>query len=272
MFKLIQEKHLLQISGIVKELITDSCASIAESVSVLIDTVHADVPEKKRPSYGRYTITKRLGAEFFKVANDNSLEITSISRELFENRDSDPFVRSFGVQLLVLYAQKSGDLRAVLPVVEEAANDADWIVRECTQGFVKQITKKYPEKMKEWYLSLVQSESAHKRRFVVESLRPVTDNKWMHKEPDFPLSIIRNLFQESDQYPRSSVGNSLSDWFRVNEEITWPIVEKLAQSDNENSRWIAYRACRNVIKKSPERVMKMLGVTEYKYKDRNYRL
>lgn len=272
MFTMIQEKHALLISDIIEKVSAGCAFSVSDSIEELIAAVHADIPEKKRPTYGRYTITKRLGGEFFKHINKDSIDVIVLSHQLYENKNSDPFVRSFGIQLITLYAQQSGDLQTALSLIEQAADDSDWIVRECTQGFVKVIVKKYPEEMKQWYGSLVDSESANTRRFVVESLRPVTDNKWMHKEPEYPLSIIRHLFQESDPYPRSSVGNSLSDWFRIDEEITWPIVEGLAKSDNENSQWIAYRACRNVVKKDPQRVMKMLGVTEYKYKDRRYKL
>ena len=38
-----------------------------------------------------------------------------------------------------------------------------------------------------------------------------------------------------------------------------------------NSRWIATRACRNLVKQEPVRVMDLLGVDEYRYKDRVYK-
>ncbi len=39
-------------------------------------------------------------------------------------------------------------------------------------------------------------------------------------------------------------------------------------SGDPNARWIATRACRNLVKTAPLRVMKTLGVEEYRYKDR----
>ncbi len=68
------------------------------------------------------------------------------------------------------------------------------------------------------------------------------------------------------------MGNSLSDWMRVNEEIAWPIVSELAKNGDKNSYWIAYRACRNLVKKEPVQVMETLAVAEYKYKTRFYQL
>jgi len=55
---------------------------------------------------------------------------------------------------------------------------------------------------------------------------------------------------------------------RVNQEIAWPIVEKLALNGDKTSYWIAYRACRNYVKNEPLKVMDLLDVDEYKYKKR----
>ncbi len=85
------------------------------------------------------------------------------------------------------------------------------MVRECSSGLVRKLTRAFPDLMRAWYLDLVQSQDANQRRFVSESLRPVVENKWFHKEPDYALGIIKHLFQESAPYPRTSVGNNLSD-------------------------------------------------------------
>jgi 3-methyladenine DNA glycosylase AlkC len=106
---------------------------------------------------------------------------------------------------------------------------------------------------------------------VSESLRPVVENRWFHKNPEYALGIIQYLYTESAPYPRTSVGNNLSDWTRVNEEIAWPIIKSLAESGDKNSYWIATRACRNLVKKKPLQVMEILGVEEYKYKSRVYK-
>jgi len=118
---------------------------------------------------------------------------------------------------------------------------------------------------------MVKSQDPNQRRFVSESLRPVVENRWFHKKPEYALGVIKHLFKESALYPRTSVGNSLSDWMRVNQEITWPIVSELANNGDKNSYWIAYRACRNLVKKDPIHVMDLLGVDEYKYKNRLHR-
>jgi 3-methyladenine DNA glycosylase AlkC len=195
-------------------------------------------------------------------------DVLEIGKGLFEDTNIDPFVRSLGVSLVSIYALNSQDLENALPIFEVAAGDESWIVRECSSGLVRKMIKAFPDEMAEWYLELVKSENPLTRRFTSESLRPVVENRWIHKQPDFALSILQHLYQESDPYPRTSVGNSLSDWIRVDEELVYPIVEKLAKSGDMNSYWIAYRACRNLVKKKPLLVMDLLGVDEYKYKKR----
>ena len=108
------------------------------------------------------------------------------------------------------------------------------------------------------------------RRMVSEALRPVTENRWLHQQPEYSLSVLRLMFAEAQPYPRTSVGNNLSDLSRRNPELIFAIVGELIASGDPNSRWIAHRACRNLVKADPIRVMDLLGVDEYHYKDRHY--
>ncbi len=158
--------------------------------------------------------------------------------------------------------------KRILPHFKYAAASADWDVREISQMFFRKLIKKHPDKIKEYLLQLVDSNDANIRRFVSETLRPVQENRWFYKDPDFSLSVIRHLFKEGSPYPRTSVGNNLSDLARRLPELVYELVEELVESDDKNSYWIAYRACRNLVKKEPIRVMDLLKVDEYKYKKR----
>jgi hypothetical protein len=66
------------------------------------------------------------------------------------------------------------------------------------------------------------------------------------------------------------VGNNLSDLARRLPDLVYDLVRELVDSGDENSYWIAYRACRNLVKADPVRVMDLLAVDEYRYKKRNY--
>ena len=137
--------------------------------------------------------------------------------------------------------------------------------------FFRKLIKKHPEEMSKFLLELVKSEDANTRCFVAETLRPVQENRWFYKNPDYPLSILKNMFKESSHYPRTSVGNNLSNLARQLPEIVYGLVKELVDSGDKNSYWIAYRACRNLVKKEPVRVLDLLNVDDYIYKKRRYR-
>jgi 3-methyladenine DNA glycosylase AlkC len=85
------------------------------------------------------------------------------------------------------------------------------------------------------------------------------------------MPIIREMFKESCSYPRTSVGNNLSDLARCCPDTVYGVVRDLVDNGDKNSHWIAHRACRNLVKKEPLRVMGLLKVDEYRYKKRIYR-
>ena len=64
------------------------------------------------------------------------------------------------------------------------------------------------------------------------------------------------------------MGNNLSDLARQLPDLVYTLVEELVKSGDKNSCWIAYRACRNLVKKEPIKMMDLLKVDEYKYKKR----
>jgi 3-methyladenine DNA glycosylase AlkC len=79
------------------------------------------------------------------------------------------------------------------------------------------------------------------------------------------------MFKESSTYPRTSVGNNLSDLARHLPDLTFEIVKELVASRDHNSYWIAYRACRNLVRREPTRVMRLLQTDEYRYKKKVYK-
>lgn len=270
MFQLIGDEHKKSLAGIIEKADSADALTTAGALENLIEQIRADIPEKKRVSYGRYSIIKELGLIVFPMLKNAGIDPFDFAFQLFEYKDIAWTIRSLAVQLISISAVEEARLAEALRVFEEAAADEDWVVRECSAGFVRKLIKKQPDAMKEWYLKLTASDNPLVRRFASESIRPVADNTWFKKRPEFCFAVLEKLFFESDPYPRTSVGNNLSDWMRVNEKITWPIVKMLAKNEDKNSYWIAYRACRNLVKKEPERVMDLLGVDEYRYKDRKF--
>jgi len=153
----------------------------------------------------------------------------------------------------------------------QVASAPDWVVREFAQGAFRKVIQSNRDLVQSWLIGLTQERDARLRRFTAETLRPVAAGRWLQKDPAYSLKILSNLYREKDPYPRTSVGNNLSDLSRNNPELIFSIATDLAANGDKNSYWIAYRACRNLVKKDPLSVMDLLRVDEYHYKDRNFR-
>ena len=266
-FQVIQPRHKQELQKIVLSLLKPHIRKEAtDALEALIDMVRNDIPPEKRISYGRYSVIKELGSQIFEELKDHAAPIYEICSGILDNHETDCWAQGIFLQIISIYGLEN--FEKAWPYIKKSAANDHWEMREFAAGFVSKLTEKYPDKIKNEYLKLVKSTDANLRRFVSESLRPVRKNKWFWKQPEYPFSIIRHLFKEPKPYPRTSVGNNLSDWMRVDAKYTWDIVKELAKNGNKNSYWIVYRACRNFVKKEPVKVMDLLGVDEYKYKDR----
>ena len=137
--------------------------------------------------------------------------------------------------------------------------------------FFRKLIQKWPDEMKEYLLKLTRSKDPIIRKFFSETLRPVKENRWFYKNPNFSLSILRHLFREHSEYTRTSVGNNLSDLARQLPDLVFELVKELVASGDRNSYWIAYRACRNLVKQEPTRAINLLHVEEYRYNRWVYR-
>jgi len=250
---------------IIKELSIKNYKIVNEHILQIQRQLYLNIPDNKRISYGTYYTIKVLGEYLSETYRDEEIDLFETGSNLFDKSDHHI---NIGVALVILSFYGLKDYQRITPYFEKASAFDHWEVREFAAGFFQKIIKKYPEEVKEYYLSLVHSPDPNVRRFVSESLRPVSGNRWIQKTPEYSLSILRYLFKESSPFPRTSVGNNLSDLARQNPELIYKIVEELVKSENKHSYWIAYRACRNLVKKEPIRVMDLLKGDEYKYKKR----
>ncbi|MBC8181605.1 hypothetical protein H8E88_10830 [candidate division KSB1 bacterium] len=237
----------------------------AENIPKIIEALHANIPANKRISYGIVHTIKVLSQYLFKQLNEINAPVFDIASNIF-NR-SDHF-KSKGVALGMISYYGLNDFFVVTPFFETSAAFPHWELREFAQMFFRKLIKKHPSEASGFLKRLVKSEDPNVRRFVSETLRPVQENKWFFENPDYSLSILKNMFKESVAFPRTSVSNNLSDLARRLPELVYDLVNELVQSGDKNSYWIAYRACRNLIKNDPIKVMDLLKVDEYKYKKR----
>lgn len=251
--------------SILKPIVQGDYETAVGSLPLVLEYLYSKIPENRRVSFGRVHTIKVLSQHLFTQLNQKSLSVYPIASKLYELSDE---TRSKGVALGVISFFGLSDYREVLDNFTDAAASLDWEIREFAQMFFRKITQKYPKKVRGFLLTCVRSEDPKLRRFVAETLRPVQENRWIYSNPDYSVSILELLFTETAAYPRTSVGNNLSDLSRRLPELIYRLVEKLVMSGDKNSFWIAYRACRNLVKKDPQRVMNLLGVDTYRYKKR----
>jgi 3-methyladenine DNA glycosylase AlkC len=254
-------------NDIIGPLLKGNYERAVQNISSIFDGLYKKIPDKKRISYGRVHIVKILSKTIYEKLSESGPVNFEMAAELFD-RSKD--FKSKGVSLGIISFCGQEEPKRTLPYFVSAANSSEFDQRELAQMFFRKIIKKHPAEAKKILLNLVSSGYSNVRRFVGETLRPVQENKWFYERPEYPLSILRNLFKEEVSYPRTSVGNNLSDLARRLPDLVYSLVKELVESGDENSYWIAYRACRNLVKKEPKKVMKLLKIDKYKYKGKIY--
>jgi 3-methyladenine DNA glycosylase AlkC len=239
--------------------------SSAENIPKIIDALHANIPDNKRISYGIVHTIKVLCQYLYNHLIEIEAPVFDIATNLYNISEH---YKSKGVSLGMISYYGVNNFFAVTQFFESAAAYFHWELREFAQMFFRKLIKKHQNEASDFLKRLTKSEDPNVRRFVGETLRPVQENRWFYKNPEYSLSILRKMFNESAPYPRTSVGNNLSDLARQLPELVLDLVEQLVNSYDKNSYWIAYRACRNLVKNEPIKVMDLLKVDEYKYKKR----
>lgn len=252
---------------IVAALLQKKYGSAITQVLAVLDALYAAIPGSKRVSFGRVYTIQELSKYLFSHLTAANAAVYEVGSEMFQRSSA---FGSKGVALGILSWYGISDYERVLSFFESAASSPSWDTREFAQMFFHKIIQKKPEAAKAYLLKLAVSKDPNTRRFVAETLRPVRENRWFYKHPEYPLSILKLLFKESSAYPRASVGNNLSDLARQLPELVFGLVKELVESGGCNSYWIAYRACRNLVKTELARVMNLLRVNEYKYKQKVY--
>jgi len=240
----------------------------SRGISDILDELYAGIPEKNRISYGVVYTIKVLSENLYTQLKRDGLPVYETAGTMYDEGDASR-VKCVALGIISFYGLE--ELNNTLDYFESAAASEDWEVREIAQMLFRKLTRKHTEDVRSFLLGLSVSPDANLRRFVAETLRPVQENRWFYKNPDYGLSILRNMFKEHSPYPRTSVGNNLSDLARRLPDYVYDLVKELVASGDSNSYWIAYRACRNLVKAEPVKVMDLLRIDGYRYKKRIYR-
>lgn len=230
--------------------------------------LYASIPDKQRQSRGITWVLQQISSLLVVVCDRNLETIRSAGLSLYSQLAQDDLLIGVPVFLMAEYGKHHPE--EIYAFFEGAAGSQNWVVREFAAAGFHKVIAAQREQVQFFLKRCASSSDPNVRRFSSETLRPVTDLRWINQQPEYSLTVLSLLFKESHPYPRTSVGNNLSDLSRRQPELVFSLVEQLVALEDENSTWIAHRACRNLVKSYPERVLDLLGVDEYHYKDRHY--
>jgi 3-methyladenine DNA glycosylase AlkC len=242
-------------------------ATASQNTIDVQDKIYRNIPDDKRSSYGVVHTIRILSRCIAKHLSDKKENLLNIGTGIYSKSNNDT---GKGVALGILAEYGKEDFANTSPFFISAALSDNWQLREFAQMFFRKLITAKPDESKELLIETVKATDPKLRRFVSESLRPIKENSWIMKEPKYSLDIIKHLFKEQQEYPRKSVANNLSDLSKENSETIFSVIKVLAEMGDPNAYRIAYRASRNLVKKHPIRVMDILQIDEYSYKDKKY--
>ncbi len=144
------------------------------------------------------------------------------------------FIQEYGLDHFEL------SMRAIEEVTQR--NTGEYAIRP----FIRKYPEESLEKMEKW----ANSPSFHLRRLSSEGLRPKLpwapklDTFIEHPTPVF--AILDQLKQDEIMFVKKSVANHLTDWLKVNQEKTIPLIKDWSASADKNTQWILKRATRTI--------------------------
>ncbi len=254
------------VSSVLKLIKKNNYKSAIESLEKLKNSIYSSIPEKQRIGKGITWVLNKISSIIINMNDD--MNLFKMGTELYNNLDKDSMLN--GIVVFLISEHGVSKPLEVFDFFLKLSDSPGWVLREFTAIGFRKIIKAKKVICYDFLFKNSKNNNPNIRRFVSETLRPVVENNWIQNNPDYSLSILRNMFKENDEFPRTSVGNNLSDLSKENPELIFNIVKDLVESNNKNSLWIAYRSCRNLIKKHPVKVLDLLKIDEYHYKDRNY--
>ena len=75
------------------------------------------------------------------MLKETGIDVFHFTFEIFKALEHNQFVRSLAVQVISIYGLETKNLSKVLPVFEKVAVDENWIMRECSAGFIRKLVK-----------------------------------------------------------------------------------------------------------------------------------
>jgi hypothetical protein len=150
--------------------------------------IYNNIPDKKRISYGIVHTIRILAKCITRKLEEKEENLLNIGTGIYSQTKDDI---SRGIALGILSEYGKEDFPNTSPFFISAALDQSWQMREFAQMFFRKLIKAHPDEAKEFLMESVKNANPLLRRFVSETLRPVQENKWIHNQPNYSLSLLK---------------------------------------------------------------------------------
>lgn len=156
------------------------------------------------------------------------------------------FTNFYWVMPIGKFVEKYGldDFEVSIQAIEEITK------RNTGEYAIRPYIRKYPQKTIKVMQKWSKSKNFHLRRLASEGSRPKLP--WSTKldtfvdNPEPVFKILENLMQDEVKFVQKSVANNLTDYLKVNKQITVQFISRYQKSDNKNTQWILKHAIRKI--------------------------
>jgi len=267
------------------------CQNLFNQLLNHLNYEYSIIPEKERIGKGHVYIAKYVAKEFFSFLSEkldyNEDKYLKIAFNLFEYEmnEGNMILKYFSLLFLAEFILKyPQSFKKAENMIEVAADDEEWTVRECAIFPIISGIKKNPEYVLEYLTNLTNKMNQNLRRLVSESLRQSNRVKWLRdpSKNDKVLNILSKLKTDESIYVRKSVGNNLKDlskympqkiitlmeaWIKkfkikVQDDLA---SEKGLNEEQKNLIWTIKHALRWIQKKNPEYHDRLGNILGYNY-------
>ncbi len=292
----IKNRTIAYCTNIKEWFLSNENDGLLSSIKDFLEQEYGKIPEKERIGKGTVYVSKYVAKGMYafflgeKLVKSNY--ISKLIGKIFNYGEQTQSLLLQHFALLLLSEDifnHPDDFEQITPLIEFYANHEDWTIRESITFTIRAGLKNNITNTLTYLFKLARSKNENYRRLVSESLRPMSDIKWL-RDPDKNeevLKILTLLNSDSSLYVRKSVGNNLKDLTKYMPEKILDLVDKwitdsniqvredLASEEgltNEEKRliWTIKHAMRWLKKKKPEyidRIVKILGMNYVLYFD-----
>jgi len=204
------------------------------------------IPEKERIGKGSVYISKNAAVGAFSIIKDK-VNVLDFVEKCFNYKkiEKENHLKNFAIALLseAISSDKKLLIKSLV-LIKEWADHNQWEIREMAGLPLRIGLKRDPSVIFSTFRNWARSDNPNLRRIVAESMRPLSDIKWLRnpEKNDGVLQILSILNADSSEYVRKSVGNNLKDLSKyMPEKIlnilkSWIIQSEIVVSDIISSK------------------------------------